>query len=413
VDRRIAVCRKVPLQVTNQTVSAKGNWLALAFLAGFGVLAGQGFSRFSFGLLFPRMGVSLVGTTSNASYLAALYAASYLVGVAALIYVTRHVAPIRLLVMGVALSTLGLFTIGLAHTGSVVVVGLIVAGLGAALTYVPALSFVGAAVEGLNRHRATGLAGAGIGVGIITARFLALLFHSESTASGWRDVWISEGMIGLVVSIVILIYALRFPSSVADRGESVASIFQLPHWLPLGLAYLCFGAAYSIYSNLAVKGWELAGLSASSAANSLLLVAPAQISGGFLMLALSRRIGVRRGTQISFVMLALALGEESIRTKTVILPMISAVLLGLVGAGITAQFVLVVRSQLEKQPSLRDATTTVFGVITLMYAVGGLGGLLAASTLTQGHSGVVSTFLVGAFVAIVGGMFARFGVVDD
>lgn len=387
-------------------------WRALGFLVGLGVLAGQGFSRFSFGLLFPRMGVSLVGTTSNASFLAALYAAAYLVGVAALIYVTRHVAPLRLLVLGVAVSTAGLLSIGLAHSESVVVAGLVVAGLGAAFTYVPALSFIGAAVAGVNRHKATGLAGAGIGAGIITARLLAFVFQAESTADGWRGVWISEAAIGFAVSVVILVHAVRTPSSIDDRGDSVSAAFRMPHWVPLGLAYLCFGAAYSIYSSLAVKGWELGGLSGSSAANSLLLVAPAQICGGFLTLWLSRRIGVRRGTQVSFLLLALALSEVGLKPQNIALSAVSAIFLGLVGAGIAAEFVLVVRSRLEKQPAFRDATTTVFGVITLMYAVGGLGGLLAGAQLSKGHGTLTSTFFVAALIALFGGLCAHFGTAD-
>jgi predicted MFS family arabinose efflux permease len=386
-------------------------WLGLGFLTGLGILAGQGFSRFTFGLVFPRMGTSLVGTTSSASFLAALYAAAYLVGVAVLIFVTRHVAPLRLLVFGVAVSTIGLLSIGLAHSESVVIMGLVVSGLGAAFSYVPALSFIGAAVRGVNRSRATGLANAGVGVGIVIARVLVFAFKAESSTNGWRGVWISEAGIGAIASAVILWYAFRAPSSVEHRGAPISTTFRMPHWVALGMAYLCFGAAYSIYSNLAVKGWELGGLSGSSAADSLLFVAPAQICGGLLLLWLARRFGVRRTIGATYIMLALAVGEVSLKSHSIVLSITSAIFLGLVGAGISAQFVLVVRSRLEKQRVLRDATTTVFGTITLMYSFGGLVGLLGGAQLSKGHGTLSSTFLVAALIALVGGLCAVRGTV--
>jgi predicted MFS family arabinose efflux permease len=389
-----------------------GRWLALGFLVGLGILAGQGFSRFTFGLLFPRMGASLVGTTSGASLLAAFYAAAYLVGVAALIFVTRHVAPLRLLVSGVVVSTIGLLSIGLARSESVVIVGLVVAGLGAAFTYVPALSFIGAAVQGVNRSKAIGLAGAGIGAGILTARVLEIVFRAESTVNGWRGVWVSEAVIGAIASAAILWYSFRVPSSVEDRGVLFTTIFRMPHWVALGMAYFCFGAAYSIYSNLAVKGWELGGLNGSQAANSLLLVAPAQICGGFLLLWLARHFGIRRVIVASYVLLALALGEVGLKTQSIVLSAPSAISFGLVVAGIPAQSVLVVRSRLEKQRISRDATTTVFGVITLMYAVGGLFGLLGGAQLSKGHGALTSTFFVAVLIALVGGLCARRGAAD-
>ena len=129
------------------------------------------------------------------------------------------------------------------------------------------------------------------------------------------------------------------------------------------------------------------------------------------MLWLSRRIGVRRAAQASFVMLGLSLAEVALKTSNRVLAIASALLLGLVGAGIAAQFVLIVRARLALQHESRDATTTVFGVITLLYGVGGLVGLLGGAQLSKGHGSLTSTFLVGALVALVGVFFAHRGTV--
>jgi MFS family permease len=110
-------------------------------------------------------------------------------------------------------------------------------------------------------------------------------------------------------------------------------------------------------------------------------------------------------------MLALAVGEVSLKSHSIVLSITSAIFLGLVGAGISAQFVLVVRSRLEKQRVLRDATTTVFGTITLMYSFGGLVGLLGGAQLSKGHGTLSSTFLVAALIALVGGLCAVRGTV--
>ncbi len=383
-------------------------WLVAANIAGLGIVAGQGFSRFTFGLLFPRMGATLVGSTSTSSLLAAQYAAAYLIGVALLIYTTRHVAPLRLLALGVGTSAVGLFLLGGAHSRIVVSYGLVITGLGAAFTYVPALSFVGAAVHHERRARATGLAGAGIGAGIIIARLFAAIFDAQGRVQGWREVWIGEGIIAVVVTILVVVYSSKVPSSVRDRGMPMAVTFRMPHWLPLSMAYFCFGLDYSIFSNLAVKGWELSGLSQQWAANALLFVAPAQIGGGFLTLWFARRVGVGRTTAISFIMLSLAMVEVSLKAGFGF-AVIAALLLGFVGAGITAQFVLIVRSRLSPLELDRDATTTVFGMMTLLYSIGGLAGLTAGTQLARGHGELSSTFIVGALVALVGVILSRVG----
>jgi predicted MFS family arabinose efflux permease len=394
---------------TGMVTDKSGRWLSAAVLAGLGVLAGQGFSRFTFGLMFPRMGAPLVGTTSSSSLMAAFYAAAYLTGIAALIYMTRHVAPLRLLVVGLATSTVGLLSIGVAHSKAVVIGGLIIAGLGAAITYVPALSFVGAAVAHVDRSKATGLAGAGIGSGIILARILTAVFGAESAGNGWRSVWISEAIVAGVVTAIVLVYAFRVPPVVEDRGVSIGTTFQMPHWISLGMAYFCFGTDYSIFSNLAVKGWELNGISSQWAANSLLFVAPAQIGGGFALLWLAKRAGERFAAQTSFVILALAMAGVALRSSSPAVSILSALFLGLVGAGITAQFVLIVRTRLTTLHQTRDATTTVLGVITLMYGVGGLVGLLGGAQLSKGHGSLTSTFMIATLVAFAGVLFARSG----
>lgn len=395
--------------------TSSDRWLTTGTVAGLGILAGQGFSRFSFGLLFPRMGASLVGSTSTSSFLAALYAASYLVNVAVLIYVTRHAAPLRLLVFGVMTSTGGLLLLSLARSEFVVATGLVIAGLGAAYTYVPALSFVSATTTETGRSKALGLASAGIGVGIMLARLFEWSFKSESTASGWRYVWASEAAVGAIVSALILLHALRHPSPIEDQGVPVGHTRRLPNWLALGMAYLCFGVAYTIYSNLAVKGWEMGGLSGTGAATSFFFVAPAQIGGGILLLHVLRRglVRLRWAFSASFVFLALAMAEVAEGGQHLLLSIASAVVTGGVSAGIPAQVVVAIRTRVRKGTGDRDAATTIFGVITLLYAVGGMVGLLGGSVLSRHRGSLTSTFWVASLVSLVGAACALRAVAED
>ena len=392
------------------------SWLLPAVIAGLGIVAGQSFSRFTFGLLFPRMGISLVGSTSTSSLLAAVYAGAYLVGVVLLIYATRHVAPPRLLVTGLGVSAAGLWAIGVAHSEMSVLVGLGVTGVGADFTYVPALSFVTAAVPPQRRLRAIGLAGGGIGFGIIVARVLAAVFQVESSTQGWRYVWISEALFAAGVTVLVLVYSLRVPSVIEDRGMPLSVTLKMPYWFSLGMAYLCFGFDYSIFSNLAVKGWELGGLSGQGAANALVFVAPAQMCGGFVTLWMAGRLGVRRTAQASFILLGLGVLEVAGGLASVVPSVGAALVMGFVGAGITTQFVIIVRFRMNKLSLSRDATTTVFGVITLMYSFGGLVGLVGGAQLSRGGGSLVSTFVVAGVVAFLGVLFARrgtTGLIDD
>ena len=135
------------------------------------------------------MGHSLVGSTSTSSLLAASTRPPISVGVILLAVLSGRIRPLVLLEVGVAVSTVGLFVIGIATTMTTVIFGLVVAAVGAAFTYVPAFGFVGASVNEKKAPWAIGIASAGVGLGIVVARLLVIIFGAESNLSGWRDVW--------------------------------------------------------------------------------------------------------------------------------------------------------------------------------------------------------------------------------
>src|SRR5919206_113183 len=82
----------------------------------------------------------------------------------------------------------------------VLVAGMILAGFGGTMIWVPAPGIAGSAVHESRRGLAIGLTGSGVGVGVIASSGLTALVHAVAGPGAWRPVWGIEALLAALVA---------------------------------------------------------------------------------------------------------------------------------------------------------------------------------------------------------------------
>jgi MFS family permease len=138
----------------------------------------------------------------------------------------RRGDPGRLVVSAVGL---GLLT----RAGSAVelAVGLTLTGLGGAFIWVPAPGLAGSVVRPSRRGAAIGVAGSGIGAGIVFASALAAVLHAQGGDASWRT-GLPGGDRHRVVAVVACLFLLR-PAPHRQDAEPVrpGALRRVPGWV--------------------------------------------------------------------------------------------------------------------------------------------------------------------------------------
>ncbi|MDP9427676.1 MAG: YbfB/YjiJ family MFS transporter [Actinomycetota bacterium] len=127
----------------------------------------QSFGRFSYALLLPAINRDLLDSYAVAGLVATANVTAYLLGTVAVSTLSRRARPAALIQAGLACSAVGLAL--LTHAGGAVElsIGLILTGVGGAFIWVPAPGLAGSVVRPSRRGAAIGIAGSGIGGGIV------------------------------------------------------------------------------------------------------------------------------------------------------------------------------------------------------------------------------------------------------
>ncbi len=292
-------------------------------------------------------------------------------------------------------------------TGAVeVAIGLIVAGAGAAFTYVPAFAIAtrDAGSSRAARWRSLGIASSGIGIGIVIATVMATLTRAEVSSTGWRWVWASEAVFAVLTALVVTLDARRRDLDLVALSGRARRLSSPRHWRTRGPAYFCFGVAYAVFANLSVKTWELGGLSKAAAATSLLIVAPAIIVAGFATPFAMTHWNPRVLFSGSFAVMAAAVTLVAVSGHRVWAAWCAAALGGMVSSSIPVQLSGEVRSELADRADADVVFTSMFGALSTMYATGALIGLLAGAIFDGQLTGLTWTFLAAGVLPLVGGV---------
>jgi len=108
--------------------------------------------------------------------------------------------PRRLIVSQAALSALALVVVGLAPTGFVLLAGMIVVGLLAAVVQV-LVAYAATLAAPTERGRVVGAVTSGVVIGILLARFVSGVF---ADLGGWRSVYLCSAGLMLILSSLLL-----------------------------------------------------------------------------------------------------------------------------------------------------------------------------------------------------------------
>lgn len=278
-------------------------------LVGAGAVAvGQGFSRFSYGLLLPAMTQDLIGSYSLAGTVGTLNLGAYLVGIVAVSLISARVQPTRLITGGLAGTLSGMLVVGLAQSLPMLIAGMVVMGLFAAGTWVPMTSLVSSIVPTRMRGVSLGAVVAGPGLSVLVAGQLAALIRSVVDEDAWREVWLAQFAIGVVMLALVLLVMRRVPDVKMEPGVFALHVLRrVPRWWAVTGAYAGFGLGYMIFITYLVAALETdAGFDERAAGLMYSLVGLTSIVGGLVLGRTSDYLGRRRLLRVIFALSATA-----------------------------------------------------------------------------------------------------------
>lgn len=223
-----------------------------------------GFSRLSYGLLFPAVQRDLGGTYGVYGTLATLNFVGYLLGTLLVPLVLARTRRRLALNTGAALAMNGAL---LASASSVTLwqLGLwrVLIGVCSAPATVLTMALTLECIAPAERGKAAGLIWTGGAVGILLSGLLAPALLTTSLSAGWRLVWVAMGIGGSMATLGFHVSrraATSAPGSLLPVQEEASlvvshssmwmllrSVVQPQRLLFLTLAYGCFGGGYILY----------------------------------------------------------------------------------------------------------------------------------------------------------------------
>ena len=358
----------------------------------------QSFGRFTFGVLLPAIRDDLDLSNTVAGSLATVNVAAYLAGT---LIVASASSRFRLLVVmrtGMVLAVAGLSLAAISPGTVTLAAGLLLAGLGGALTWIPAPVVAAAALAPERRAMAIGILASGMGAGVVFSGQLAGFVRSTMGDSSWRTVYAVQSVIGVVVvaaAWLLVRHRQDRPSTKAGLG-GFNVLRRMPGWLPYTVAFTAFGLMYLlVVAFLTTRLEDDSGWTSSQASLAFTLLGVAMVFGGPLFIVVAQRTGPRRA-------LAAAFGAWALATTTILagwLPttLAAAVAVGLLFSAMPTLFTVYVVNNTTPEdygPSFA-AATFAFGVAQMISPQ--LGGSLADAA-----GSFTPVFLLSAGLAFVG-----------
>ncbi|WP_158580011.1 MFS transporter [Geodermatophilus marinus] len=356
----------------------------------------QAFGRFSFAILLPSINADLLGSYAVAGLVGTVNVAAYLLGTLLVSAVAARVAPATLIRAGLAASTAGLVLAASAGGAGPLAAGLGLTGLGGALIWVPAPGLAGSVVRPSRRGAAIGVAGSGIGLGIVVASALAAALHPVGGDASWRTVYLVEAGIAGVTLALCLAFLRPAPGRDDAAPARPRALRRVPGWVGLAGGYAAYGLAYSVYTTYLVSALEDdAGFSDRHAAAVYTLVGVALVFGGLLLGPLSDRWGRGRALVVGYLGMAAAIAAVLLGAEP--FAALSALLFGLTMSGLPA----VIAAHLSDSLTPREFAGA-FGRCTLAFGVAQLCGPPLGGFLAESAGTFLPAFALAAGVALAG-----------
>ena len=365
-------------------------------------MVAQAFGRFTWGVVLPDARDDLLdGSNTAAGLFGSLNVGAYLVGTIVVAWLASRSSLVGLVKIGLVLSTSGL-AIASFTTEPVVLAGaLVVMGLGGAIIWVPVPGIAARQFSAERRGFATGVAGVGIGLGIVFAGRMAAWLRD-----GDRDVWQTLYRIELSIALVVIVCAFVFLRSQGERPSvsggfgGFGALRQVDGWRALTGAYSAYGFSYILVISFTVARLEDdAGWTSSRAALAFTTIGFAVVLGGLIMGTISDRLGRRPTMAVGFISWAVA--SLGILSGELAVVLASSVLVGVMFSGIPATIIAHVVAHTDERAfgPVFSATTLAFGMAQAISPQ--IGGAIA-----DWRGSFTTVFVLAAAVALLGAIAA-------
>lgn len=372
-------------------------------------MVAQAFGRFSWGMVLPEARDDMLdGSNTLAGLFGSLNVAAYLLGTIVVAWLASRSTLVGLVKIGLTLSTSGLALASFTTDPEVLAVALVAMGLGGAIIWVPVPGIAARQFPPERRGFATGLAGVGIGVGIVFAGRVAAALR-DGDGSAWQTLYRIE----LAIAVVVFVTALTGLRSQGERPSvaggfgGFAALREVVAWRALTAAYSAYGFSYILVISFMVARFEDdAGWSSERAALVFSVVGVAIVFGGLTIGSLLDRIGRRRMMVIAFASWALA--SLGFLAGSLPLALVAAVVIGIMFSGIPATIIAHVVTYTDERSfgPVFSATTLAFGVAQAVSPQ--IGGAIA-----DWRGSFTAVFVLAAAVALLGAVASWFLPADD
>lgn len=350
-------------------------------------MVAQAFGRFTYALVLPSVQTDLGISYTLAGTLGSLNLAAYLLSSLGVAWVSTRMEPDRIIRLGIGVSTLGLAGLWWAPNFGVVAAAMAVTGAAGAAIWIPAPAVTSSLVPPERRSLAIGTIGTGIGLGFVSAGWVAREVGDE-----WTAVYAFATLVGVVTTILVWLF-VRVPAAPGAIRPSLRALSTVPNWAYVLATYGGFGLSMSLFVNFFVARLEEdSGYSTQSTGLVFAVFGVASIFGGPLYGAVSDRIGRGRTMQLGFATMAGA--SLLLLVAAAPWPWVAAGVFGLSFAGVPTSTATYLRDHLS---ALEFGSA--FGVITLAFGAGQLLAPQIGGWLGDTLSSFTLVFVLAAVVA--------------
>ncbi len=354
----------------------------------------QGFGRFGSALLLPALNADLVHSYAVAGLLGTLNLSAYLAGTLLVSLTAGRLAPATAVRLGLLLTTTGLTVLALAPSVPVLVVGMVLAGFGGAMIWVPAPGIAGSAVRVARRGLAIGLTGSGVGVGVMASSGLTALVHAVAGPGAWRPVWGIEAVLSAVVAAAAALW-LRPRVTPVSGPVRISALRAVPGWIGSTVSYGGYGLAIAIYMTFLVAAYEDdAGFGTGHASAVFALAGVCITAGGVVLGRWSDSVGRRVAMTCAYLGMTAAILLVPVGAEP--WAVLSAILFGLAMSGAPAVLAAHLADSLDPR-----RFAAAFGAVTLVFGLAQLVGPQLGGWIADSTGSFTPAFLVAAGAAIV------------